>query len=241
MVDVSFSMGLQGVSRLMQMVRRPTPLTSVAEGWLSEAEQRALFDLGLLLDGPMLEIGAWAGKSTSLIAKGIMRSGRQKLFISAEMGPTLENFRPIDEATVGFFADPASATCLATCPASEFHANIAPVLARPGGIIGVLRKNLEAEGVASAVTLHLADFSTVEDKGFKFIFSDCMHTPDEIAATAPGLSRLIGDRQIALAAHDSTPNNQAALRRHFDIGASFQVDSLYVCEIRNFKAGGMAA
>jgi len=235
MVDVSFALKLQDVFKLMQLVRRPTPLTSITQGWLSDAEQRALFDLGLLLDGPMLEIGAWAGKSTSIIAKGIIRSGRPKPFVSAELGPTMANFRPIDEATYGFFMDADNGPCLATCPASEFHAHVAPLLNMPDGIVGVLRSNLAAEGVSSAVTLHVGDFATVADLGFKFIFSDCMHSPEEIDATAPGIQRLLGDRQIVLAAHDSAPSNQAALRRHFEIGAALQVDSLYICEIRNLR------
>src|ERR1700694_884545 len=101
------------------------------EGWLTPNEIRALYALGFLASGPMLEIGSWAGLSTSCIAYGIQDSKRAIRFVAREFNPTLDNFRPV-EGGIGFFLKPDVFAGL--CSEEAFQRGILPIISRPGGI-----------------------------------------------------------------------------------------------------------
>lgn len=203
---------------------------SAVPGWLTPVEQQALYALAYILDGPFLEIGAWIGKSTSIIARAIRDAGRPKRFITSELNPTVANFRPVTGG-MGFFLDPASNECLAIAPMVSWRNEIEPVLRHSGGVVGALRENLARLALERLVEISVGDFSGVPRLGYNFIFSDCMHTPHEIAAGLPTLRSILNGRGCILAAHDWSPENEAFLRRNLPIADAARFDSLFVCQV----------
>jgi predicted O-methyltransferase YrrM len=71
-------------------------------GWLRPNERNALYALARWLPGPFLEVGPWAGLSTLVIANGIKDSKKEKFFVTYELNPKSENYRPVENG-VGFF------------------------------------------------------------------------------------------------------------------------------------------
>src|SRR5262249_40756292 len=57
----------------------------VAEGWLTSREENALYSLGRWTRGPILEIGPWLGRSTTILALGIADAGQEKEFVTREI------------------------------------------------------------------------------------------------------------------------------------------------------------
>jgi hypothetical protein len=197
------------------------------EGWLTPNEKRAIYALGFLAPGPILEIGSWAGLSTSCIAYGIKDSKRTIRFVAREFNPTLENFRPV-QGGIGFFLKPD--VCSGLCSEESFQRDIVPIISRPGGILGQLRKNLTERGLIDLVTISIGNFKEMEPEKFGFVFCDALHDPGEIELNAPFLKRFVTDGSI-LACHDSNPENEICLKRFFTFKQSFSVDSLFVGEI----------
>jgi hypothetical protein len=198
------------------------------DGWLSGPEGQTLFALGALVDGPVLEVGPWLGRSTVCIARGIAMSDRHKPFTTVELNPGPEDwvlrdgiryFRPNGDGEVG------------GTPEEDWEANIAPVVRRPGGVIGQLRDNLTRCGVDRLVVVQEGDFRHlgVEHPSgpFGLIFIDAMHTPEEVDRNAPRLAELLGPGSV-LACHDTTPENRSELGLHFQFSDELQVDSLFV-------------
>jgi hypothetical protein len=206
------------------------PLSGVA-GWLSHREKQLLYAFGRWLPGPFLEIGPWVGKSTSCIASGIRDSGQRKQFISAELNPSIANFRTVDDG-VGFFYPADSTENMGSCTLQEFEDEIKPVITAEGGVIGALRRNLARLRLDSFVDIREGHFSAVEDNKFRFLFVDAMHTPVEIERNAAYLTKYLRPG-VVLACHDlhCHPGNEATLRRVFNYGHTLSVDSTFVGEI----------
>jgi predicted O-methyltransferase YrrM len=79
----------QQLVSVIRLLWVPTELTPVP-GWLTREEERTLYALAYILSGPFLEVGAWVGKSTSIIARAIRDSGQYKKFVTSELNPTLQ-------------------------------------------------------------------------------------------------------------------------------------------------------
>ncbi len=94
-----------------------------------------------------------------------------------------------------------------------------------------LRENLARLALERLVEISVGDFSGVPRLGYNFIFSDCMHTPHEIAAGLPTLRSILNGRGCILAAHDWSPENEAFLRRNLPIADAARFDSLFVCQV----------
>lgn len=208
------------------------PLTPITNGWLSEREMRLLYGLTRVLDGPILEIGAWVGRSTSVIARALRDAGSQKRFVSTEIQPLLEDFKSVGEE-VHYFSPQCGGQSIGQISAAVFDANIAPVLKAEGGVVGTLTRNLDELGLLPYVTIHVGDFAAAPDLGYSFIFNDCAHNAVEIERSAAGLRAFIGDRTIIMAAHDHTPEGEAMFRALFDVHESMCVDTLFVCRMSN--------
>ena len=73
-------------------------------GWLTPIERQCLYSLSNTLKGPFLELGAWAGLSTTAIAKGIIESENPAIFDTVEFAPTQDNFKLVD-GKIGFFME----------------------------------------------------------------------------------------------------------------------------------------
>jgi hypothetical protein len=197
------------------------------EGWLTPNEKQVIYALGFVAPGPMLEIGSWAGLSTSCLAYGIKDSKRKIRFVAREFNPTFENFRPV-EGGIGFFLKPD--VCSGLCSKESYERDIVPIISRPGGILGQLRKNLTERGLIDLVTISIGNFKEMKHESFGFVFCDALHDPGEIELNAPYLKGFLTNGTI-LACHDSNPENEKCLKRFFKFKESFTVDSLFVGEV----------
>jgi hypothetical protein len=222
------------LTNIVQALWVPRDLTPVA-GWLTSDEQRTLYALAYILNGPFLEIGAWVGKSASIIAKAIRDSGQYKKFVTSELNPTLANFRPV-ETGMGFFLPPESSVCLGVATLKSWAEEMEPVLSQPGGVLGALTANLRDLDLLDLVDIRVGDFSNVPKLNYRFIFSDIMHTPNEIRNSLPTLRGIIGGRGVILAAHDWTPENENFIRHVFPVVDSVRYDTLVVYQIADERA-----
>ena len=48
------------------------------DGWLTEREARLLYDLAKSATGPIIEIGSWRGRSTTVLGHGSMAGAGQR-------------------------------------------------------------------------------------------------------------------------------------------------------------------
>jgi len=201
-------------------------------GWLSSPERRALYALGLVLPGPFLEIGPWAGLSTSCIALGIRDSRTSKRFVTTELNPTLACFRKRG-SEIAFHYPPESTELRGTSSETEFETDIKPVLASPGGVLGTLSRTLTSLDLNALVEVIEGDFEQVAPRlAYSFVFCDAMHDPDEIAKNGPALRNFVRPGSI-LACHDVTrhPDNEMRVRAHIPLINAVVCDSLLIGEV----------
>jgi hypothetical protein len=225
---------LKKLHRALPRVRLPAPAKEIP-GWMSFREQRALYALARFSPGPILEIGAWLGRSTVCIGRGIVDSGQKKEFLTCELAPTMANFRLLSENTVGFFYPPESEASMGIAPIEMFENDIKPIVSHPKGIIGQLKENLAVSNVTDVVSIFHGDFRKSTVKRYNFLFTDAMHDEVEITRNAPDLHQFLRQGSI-LACHDTTPENEKLLRKYFQFGHSLLVDSLFIGEIESFKS-----
>jgi predicted O-methyltransferase YrrM len=201
-------------------------------GWLSPNEARAIYALAKFLDGPFLEIGAWAGRSTCCIASAIRDSGVPKRFVTVDLNPTLEYFRP-HGGGIGFFNPPDSARPLDWATVEVFDSEVKPILVAPGGVLGVLRRNLERLELSQYVEVREGAFASVAPSlPYSLVFVDTLHNPEEIDINAPLLRPLLRSGAL-LACHDMThvAENEERLRAHLTLGERLLIDSLLISEV----------
>ena|SRR5215469_8147866 len=221
----------QQLVSVIRLLWVPTELTPVP-GWLTREEERTLYALAYILSGPFLEVGAWVGKSTSIIARAIRDSGQYKKFVTSELNPTLQNFRPVDSG-MGFFLPADSDVCLGVATTKSWTEEMEPVLSQPDGVLGQLTTNLRNLDLLDLVDIRVGDFANVPKLNYRFIFSDIMHTPNEIRTGLTALREIIDGRGTILAAHDWKPENERLMRNAFPIVDAIRYDTLIVYHIAN--------
>ena len=59
------------------------------DGWLTQAEAKLLWDLALMTDGDILELGTYCGRSAKVLATAISRQPNRRLFCC---DPVIEGF-----------------------------------------------------------------------------------------------------------------------------------------------------
>lgn len=218
---------LSQLNAALPRIRVPVD-TSGIRGWLSADEQRALYALGALAHAPILEIGAWLGRSTVCIAQGVLASGLSKEFITCELNPSLANFRELPDGRIALYYPPESEKSMGICSRELFENDIKPVVGHPDGVVGQLRANLQHFEVDRLVQVVIGDFrSALPPRKFRFVFADTMHEPSEIRRNAPDLLRCLAEGAI-LACHDTTPENRDEILRHFQFAEFIQIDSLFI-------------
>jgi hypothetical protein len=234
MHPVACTLDFKQLTSIVRTLWVPKDLTPVS-GWLTSEEQRTLYALGFILSGPFLEIGAWVGKSTSIIAKAILDSGQYKKFVTSELNPTLANFKPVGSG-MGFFLSAESDVCLGVASMKSWTEEMEPILSQPGGVLGSLTNNLRNLDLLDLVDIRIGEFSNVPRLNYRFIFSDIMHTPDEIRMGLPALRDIIGGRGMILAAHDWKPENEKFIRQAFPVIDAAQYDTLVVYQIADARS-----
>jgi hypothetical protein len=200
-------------------------VTDGIDGWLTSGEEAALFTLGRHASGSILEVGPWLGKSTACIAAGIASRDIPVPFTTVELNPTADQWTEVDELW-HFYPDPDLPPLGAT-PKQEWRA-IEKVVSHPLGVVGLLRRNLERVGVASLVDVVVGDFRQVSlHPPYGLLFSDTMHTPEEIDRYATDLRALLAEGSV-FACHDMTPANREALGKAMSFHLEIQIDGLFV-------------
>jgi hypothetical protein len=220
---------LRELARVQPRVYFP-PRRAAAAGWLTSAEKHALYSLARWAPGPFLEIGPWLGLSTIIIACGIADSCEDKEFVTRELNPTLANFRPLSDGTIGLFIPAASSEPMGRCSRESFEREIRPVVASPKGVIGQLTDNLRQAKVDHLVQVSGGDFHNLETRSYRFVFADAMHDAAEIRRNAPEFCRFLAQGSI-LACHDTTAENERLLREYFSFTMDLRADSLFVGQI----------
>lgn len=165
----------------------PPNTADFPEGWLSHFEAQCLYTATLnLLGGSILEIGSWVGRSTCAIANGIRNN------------PQPPRFDVVDYGICGFdewemrFGD----NLLGHPDAKRL---IEPICF-PGGVGGLLKKNLAERGLGKFVTsIFLGDIKDyLMQMKYDFIFCDATHDEEEIRKNIPIVARLLKENFILI-------------------------------------------
>ena len=222
---------LRRIAPKLAWTRYADPLPGVA-GWLSPREKQLLYTFGRWSKGPFFEVGPWVGKSTCCIASGIRDSGQPKGFLSAELNPSVNNFRPVENG-IGFFYPADSTTNMGTCTVQEFEEEIRPVITSPGRVIGELKRNLSRFRLDEFVKIREGSFHRGGRQGLPFPFRglDAYARGNCTERTCTLKRHLVPG--VILACHDLNchPDNESALRETFSYGHTFTIDTTFVGEI----------
>ena len=203
------------------------------DGWMSPGEGKMLYALGLTCGGPILEIGPWTGLSTAYIAYGIRDSKEKKEFVTVELNPTFENFRPVGDE-IGCFYPSNEKECSGVFSVDIYESIFKPVLSMPGRAVGRLRENLKRLGLLESVRIIEGDFNVLAPpKKYKFIFSDAMHTEHEIQKNAPKIKELLAPG-ARIACHDVFEDKlKRCLESFIPMDESHVVGNLYIGFVRD--------
>jgi SAM-dependent methyltransferase len=179
----------------------PFDLGELPEGWFSANQVNLLYQLATMTPGPILEVGPWVGRSTSVIARALRERGEAIPFHSVDYGIASEaEWLALFGSSVHAKKDPGRYLR---------HIN------QPGGTIASLQRNLAAQGLLDLVEIHRGDFHAVAPDGpFSLIFCDATHSRREIDANLPALLRRLAPGGI-LACDDITPELEAHLVARF--------------------------
>jgi predicted O-methyltransferase YrrM len=179
----------------------PFHLGDLPEGWFSPNQVNVLYQLALATPGPILEIGPWVGRSTSVIARALRERGGRIPFHTVDYGiASEEEWQALFGSSVRAKKDPDRYLR---------HIN------QPGGTIASLERNLDAQGLRDLVEIHRGDFHRVAPAGpFALIFCDATHSRQEIDDNIPALLRKLAPGGV-LACDDITPELEAHLLARF--------------------------
>jgi Methyltransferase domain len=209
---------------------RPAEHRSIS-GAITPNERKMLYALGRLLEGPIMEVGAWLGLSTTAIARGIKDSGCEKSFDTYDLRITEAMMREVGDGMVGLFV-PGDDVPHGACSKERYESNILPFIRTPGGTEPILKNNLARLGLAQFVRIHYQDFNTVEPYRCGFMFCDAVHDRHELKINVPHLKRFLASGSI-VACHDIGHLSEltSAFRLIIPLRHSTTVDSLYIGEV----------
>ena len=166
-------------------------------GWFLPEEGRLLYLLTLMNRGPILEIGHFLGRSTSVICEAIRDSGHIVQFNSYDFGfATADDFLDFYRRLYG---DPE----WKDYSPEEMDSM---VFSKKASTTELAKANLDRFGLTEYVKLISGDFTKLDDMKYDFIFCDAMHDPEEIKHNLPFVERNSQDRCI-WAFHDMKQAN----------------------------------
>ena len=156
----------------------PFGLETLPEGWFSKTQISALYQLALRTDGPILEVGSWIGRSTTVIGHALRARKDIVEFHTVDYG-----ISSLDEWSERF------GSSLLKKPNAERYL---PHVMREGGSLSSLRENLAARGMLDLVEIHKGDFHDVAPSlQYGLIFCDATHNRREIDTNVPALIALL--------------------------------------------------
>lgn len=157
----------------------PIPMDNMPEGWLSGTDMQILYSLATLVQGPILEIGSWLGRSTVAIGAGIRDSGETKIFDTVDFGLT----------------SPSEWEALLKEDFARFGKDdvVARSIFQPGGTIAVLIENLRKAALLPYVTSIIRGDSTKVPLRpcYNMVFCDTLHDEREVREYGDFLNGLI--------------------------------------------------
>ncbi len=203
-------------NRLRKYAFRARYYPSLPEGWLSKYQAEELYRMGREHPGPFLEIGSWIGRSTCCIAYGIRASGKQKRFISVDLGIASE------DEWQAFFGQP-----LAKKPNKDLYL---PHITRSGGSIESLKENLCTRKLDHLVEVRKGDFRKMDWAGeqFETVFCDVSHNPREVAANLPKIVELLQPNGTLVADDIRTPEILKTLLEHFPCNEHRMKEQMFI-------------
>ncbi|MBL4576056.1 MAG: class I SAM-dependent methyltransferase [Opitutaceae bacterium] len=139
-----------------------------------------LFDLAKQIQGNILEIGSWVGKSTTYIANGVRLNPNKPPFY------TVDNYFTNTEEWESFYGESLNDN-------PEWARNIyLKHIERKGGVIESLRENLADRDLLHLVKILKGDFLSFEfPKKFELIFCDASHDASEVKRNLPKIISLL--------------------------------------------------
>ena len=152
----------------------PFGLETLPEGWFSKTQISALYQLALTTEGPILEVGSWIGRSTTVIGHAL------------QARPDAIEFHTVDYgiASLEEWAERFGSSLLKKPNADRYL----PHITREGGSLSSLRENLAAQGMLDLVQIHKGDFHDVAPQlQYGLIFCDATHNRREIDTNVPAL------------------------------------------------------
>lgn len=162
----------------------PVPLSSMPAGWLSITEMRILYTLAQRANGPILEIGAWLGRSTVAIAAGVRDNASNPAFDTCDFGITsaVEWNEKLQESFDPFIKNTDDDIVVRS-------------IFQTGGSIALLIDNLRKAGVLQQVTSVIRGNALAVPLRAKYslIFCDTLHYESEIRAYGAFLNNLLVD------------------------------------------------
>lgn len=142
-------------------------------GWFSKNESKKLYSLGLITNGPILEIGHFLGKTTACLCEAIHDSKKERPFYSYDLGFTsAEEFKRFydkvhqeDVPVPSFFVDLVFSKNMTTTQLSLNY--------------------LKDIGLDNYVNLISGNFIELDHGKYDLIFCDAVHGPNEIKINLP--------------------------------------------------------
>jgi hypothetical protein len=167
-------------SRFDAGVLQPVPfaIESLPFGWLSPFEASILYNLALMTEGPIVEIGSWVGRSTCALAAGVQANPRRPIFDVFDLGIV-----GVDDFKAALRADPRPKQPPESMAAIE----------HPGGVPAVLVQNLAERGLYRAIhMLAFCDFKTSSvSRLYSTAFCDACHFKWEMDLNIPPLMKMM--------------------------------------------------
>lgn len=162
----------------LNYISMPFDLASLPEGWFSKYQINILYQLVEMTDGPILEIGPWVGRSTTVICQALLVQGGSRKFVTVDYGiSSEEEWERRFGDNVRDKADPDRYLR---------HIN------QPEGNLTSLKRNLAERGFLDMVEVRRGDFhNETFDTQFSLIFCDATHSIEEIERNVPRLLELL--------------------------------------------------
>jgi len=168
-------------------------------GWFTSAECESLYKTTMLINGPILEIGHFLGRSTACICEALYDSKKNRRFNSYDLGFTsAEEFKK--------FYDQVHKRDVKVPHLFE------QVYAENMTSTAMAMKNLQSLGLEGFVNLISGDFIELDREKYDFIFCDAMHDVHEIKLNLPHIISHSNNHCI-WAFHDMRDENIDAVLR----------------------------
>jgi hypothetical protein len=171
-----------------KLASAPFDVGSLPHGWLSAVEAQLLYNVALIADGPVIEVGSWIGRSTCALAPGVRDNPKRPIFDVFDLGLVgCEGWKKA-----------YGENSLEGQPKEIFD-----TLLHPGGTPALLVQNLHERDLHQYVNMIvLGDFkSSAVARQYSAAFCDAVHFKWEIDLNVPSLMKMM-DRENFLIAFD---------------------------------------